>query len=30
VAVFDRRNGDGQVLVAELLVLLKSGNRTNT
>jgi hypothetical protein len=30
VAVFGRRNGDGQGLVAELLVLLKSGNRTNT
>jgi hypothetical protein len=30
VAGFGRRDGDGQVLVVELLVLLKSGNRTNT
>jgi hypothetical protein len=30
VAVLGRRDGDGQVLVAELLVLLKPGNRTNT
>jgi hypothetical protein len=30
VAVLARRDGDGQVLVAKLLVLLKASNHINT